>query len=307
MSETNSHATVQQEEEASASTESNGQLEAHVDRSLNILKCLFIVGGEKGGVGKTWFTYILIELLLQLDIKPTILDLDRTTPNVAKAYLKDIYQKWLSVNIQSRQIFEPIEQAKGGREDAENRLEELLSEQILLSNSPDDTKSRDRLWEVIELSDNTIVSLPSQSQLGLYHWLDETDLALMATTTQIVMFWVSDGSHESSILLEDFMYKYPELQYCLVVNKGIGTSSQWENYRLGLVNPDLNQMIAKGELKGIAIERVALSDEVSIRLQKENLTFSEILTDPDTNKRLAYRLKTWLEQSFKMIKSTGYF
>jgi hypothetical protein len=136
--------------------------------------------------------------------------------------------------------------------------------------------------------------------------LDETDLTMSATNTQIVLFWVSDGSYESLSLLEDFIYKYPDLQYCLVVNKGIGTSSQWENYRLGLVNPDLNKMIAKDELKGIVIEKVVLSEELSIRIQKENLTFSEILIDPDTNKRLAYRLRTWLEQSFTRIKSTGY-
>jgi hypothetical protein len=307
MSETDTHSTAQLEMEASAGTESSGQLKAHIDRSPNILKHLFIVGGEKGGVGKTWFTYILIELLLQLDREPTILDLDQTTPNVAKAYLKDIYHQWSVANIQALQVFEPINRAEGGQENHQARLNELLSQQILLSNSPDDTKSRDRLSEVVELSDDTIISLPAQSQSGLCHWLDETDLATITNTTQIVLFWVSDGSYESLSLLEDFIYKYPDLQYCLVVNKGIGTSSQWENYRLGLVNPDLNEMIAKDELKGIVIEKVVLSEELSIRIQKENLTFSEILTDPDTNKRLAYRLKTWLEQSFTRIKSTGYF
>jgi hypothetical protein len=122
-----------------------------------------------------------------------------------------------------------------------------------------------------------------------------------------VLFWVSDGSYESLSLLENFMYKYPELQYCLVVNKGIGTSSEWENYRLGLVNPDLNQMIANKELKAVVIDKVVLSEELSIRLQKENLTFSEILTDPGINQRVAYRLKIWLERSFTTIKNTGYF
>ena len=307
MSETNTQSTIQPEMSASAITESNGHLKPHVDLNLNILKHLFIVGGEKGGVGKTWLTYILIELLLQLDRDPTILDLDESNPNVAKAYLKDLYKQWSSTNIQTERVFETIERTEGEQLDALVRLKKLLSEQIVLSNNPDDTKSRDRLSEVIELSDNTIISLPSQSQSGLCYWLDETDLAFLATTTQTVLFWVSDGSYESLSLLENFMYKYPELQYCLVVNKGIGTSSEWENYRLGLVNPDLNEMIAKKELKAIAIDKVVLSDELSIRLQRENLTFSQILTDPDINQRVAYRLKTWLDRSFTMIKSTGYF
>ena len=307
MSEKRRQPTVEQEMEASAITESNGHVEANVNLNVNILKHVFIVGGEKGGVGKTWFTYILIELLLQLDRDPTILDLDKTTPNVAKAYLKEIYQQWSSTHIQAERVFETIERTEGGQLDVLVRLKKLLSEQIVLSNNPDDTKSRDRLSEVVELSDNTIISLPSQSQSGLCYWLGETDLALMATTTQIVLFWVSDGSYESLSLLENFMYKYPEIQYCLVVNKGIGTSSEWENYRLGLVNPDLNQMIAKKELKAVVIDKVVLSEELSIRLQRENLTFSEILTDPGINQRVAYRLKTWLKGSFTTIKSTGYF
>jgi hypothetical protein len=104
-----------------------------------------------------------------------------------------------------------------------------------------------------------------------------------ATNIQIVLFWVSDGSYESLILLEEFTYKYPDLQYYLVVNRGIGTSSKWENYRLDLVNPDLNQMIANGELKAIVIDKVVISDELSIRIQKEGLTFSQILADGDAN------------------------
>jgi hypothetical protein len=204
-------------------------------------------------------------------------------------------------------MFEPVKRTGGGKENDRVRLKKLLSQQIVLSNHPEDIQSRDRLSEVIELSENTIISLPSQSQLGLGYWLDETDLAVSAINIQTVLFWVSDGSYESLILLEEFIYKYPDLQYCLVVNKGIGTSSKWENYRLGLVNPDLNQMIANGELKAIVIDKVVISDELSIRIQKEGLTFSQILADADANKRLVYRLETWLKQSFTSIKSTGYF
>lgn len=39
---------------------------------------------------------------------------------------------------------------------------------------------------------------------------------MSATNIQIVLFGVSDGSYESLILLEEFMYKYPDLQYCMV-------------------------------------------------------------------------------------------
>lgn len=273
-------------------------------------KNVFIVGGEKGGVGKTWFTWLLIELMQKEKKIPTIVDLDTTTPNVAKKYARNAYKEWAVIESNNGDIFSHEEISKetksASARGAKTALEKLLSQQVLLNDNPDNTEGRDRLFEIVELSDNTVISLPSQSQKGLCYWLNETDRVTSEIEFQIVLFWVSDGSYESLSLLENFMYKYPDLQYCLVVNKGIGTSSQWENYRLGAVNPDLNQMIAKKELKAIVIDKVVLSEELSIRLQKENLTFSEILADPDTNKRIAYRLKTWLERSFKTIETTGY-
>jgi hypothetical protein len=282
-----------------------------VNSDETMRKNVFIVGGEKGGVGKTWFTWLLIELMQKEKKIPTIVDLDSTTPNVAKKYARNAYQEWAVVESNNDDIFTHEEIGKetksASARGAKPALEKLLSQQVLLNDNPDDTEGRDRLFEIVELSDNTVISLPSQSQKGLCYWLNETDRVTSEIKSQIVLFWVSDGSYESLSLLENFMYKYPDLQYCLVVNKGIGTSSQWENYRLGKVNPDLNQMIAKKELKAIVIDKVVLSEELSIRLQKENLTFSEILADPDTNKRIAYRLKTWLEQSFKKIETTGYF
>jgi hypothetical protein len=274
-------------------------------------KNVFIVGGEKGGVGKTWFTWLLIELMQKEKKIPTVVDLDSTTPNVAKKYARNAYKQWALVEASNEDMFTEeevsTETKSASARGVKTALEQLLSQQVLLNDNPDSTEGRDRLSEIIELSHNTVISLPSQSQKGLCYWLNETDRVTNEVKTQIVLFWVSDGSYESLSLLENFMYRYPELQYCLVVNKGIGTSSQWENYRLGTVNPDLNKMIAKKELKAIVIDKVVLSDEISIRLQKENLTFTEILEDPDTNKRLAYRLKAWLEQSFTRIKGTGYF
>ena len=121
MTETSALSTLQAEAVAEVNTESsNIPSEEHAERLLDTLKYVFIVGGEKGGVGKTWFTYILIELLLQLDRDPTILDLDKTTPNVAKAYLKDIHKQWSSANIQVERVFEPIERVNKDKADGKN-------------------------------------------------------------------------------------------------------------------------------------------------------------------------------------------
>jgi cellulose biosynthesis protein BcsQ len=54
--------------------------------------------GEKGGVGKTWLTLILIEFLRSVCGKlPVIIDMDTSTPNIAKIYQKDNYNSWSNI------------------------------------------------------------------------------------------------------------------------------------------------------------------------------------------------------------------
>jgi hypothetical protein len=272
-----------------------------------LLKYTFIVCGEKGGVGKTWFAWLLIECLMKNNIFPTIVDMDRTTPNVAKAYAKAVFQGWDKAKEATVMTKTKNSDSKRGKT-TQTRLEELLQDQLTLSDSYEEVVNRDRLVEIVDLSDHLVVSMPSQSQKGFCYWLDETDLVASAVNPQIVLFWVSDGSIESLKLLETFMPKYPDLKYCLVLNHGIGVQSKWDDYQLEDVSEILNQRVSEKSLQVITMDKLLLSPELVMTIQEQGLTFGDILQDGGGtyNRNFLTRLKMFLEKGFKSITNTGY-
>jgi hypothetical protein len=272
-------------------------------------KYTFVVCGEKGGVGKTWFAWLLIETLLKDGISPTIIDMDRTTPNVAKAYAKEAYKQWSGVTAKKSVAAKVSDSGRGKGTKIKSRLEELLSSQLTLSDSYEEVVDRDNLVEIIDLSDQVVISMPSQSQKGFCYWLDETDLIASSVNPQIVLFWVSDGSIESLKLLETFIPKYPDLKYCLVLNQGIGEKSKWERYELDNVSPTLSKLKDEGSLRVIDMEKLLIDPNVVMRIQNEGLTFGEIVRDAGTefNRNFLNRLRTWLNNGYTTIKNTGYF
>jgi len=55
------------------------------------IHCLHLVMGEIGGVGKSWFTKMLIEAYINLKLDYFVVDCDETTPNVGRAYDRTNY------------------------------------------------------------------------------------------------------------------------------------------------------------------------------------------------------------------------
>jgi hypothetical protein len=61
---------------------------------------LHLVMGEIGGVGKSWFTKMLIEAYISLKLEYSIVDCDETTPNVGRAYDRPNYDPECLANYQ---------------------------------------------------------------------------------------------------------------------------------------------------------------------------------------------------------------
>jgi hypothetical protein len=276
--------------------------------SRNKLK--FFVLGEKGGVGKTWFTMILIEFLRQsLKRLPTIVDLDVSTPNIAKIYLKEICAQWSSsdqVSPSGSNIFTQ-ETVQSPSKDI-SRIEELLQDQISLTNDREGLMG-DKLMELLAISSETVVTMPSQSNAGLCEWLERGGLDDQDQDDSVVFWWVSDGSFESLQLLDRFICQYPPSktrQYCLVVNKG-SRDIDWQRYKLVNIYPDIFQLITTGEIKAIEIDRMGFEPGVLRQLQEQGLSFADVLDGtPKTNKFFLNRLNKWLEECYAQIRTTGY-
>jgi hypothetical protein len=278
----------------------------------------FFVIGEKGGVGKTWFTFILIEFLRKIFGRlPTIVDMDISTPNIAKTYLKTEYERWLTplalANSNKSSVF---------RSDAPNlveekektRLERLTENQISLTNDREGLMG-DKLLEILDISEEVVVAMPSQSQQGLCEWLDRyltkdnSDKDEEKEKAGIVFWWVSDGSFESLQLFDRFIHQYPpsELtQYCLVINKG-SRDIDWSRYKLTDIYPDIFQLITAGEIKAIEIDKIGFEPKILLQVQQQGLSFTDIRNNnPKNNKYFINRFNEWLELCYDQILTTGY-
>jgi hypothetical protein len=273
----------------------------------------FFVVGEKGGVGKTWFAFILIEFLRHVFNRlPTIVDMDTSTPNIAKTYLKEISAHWSNASLTKTStsgIFESEAEIPESESKDISRIEQLLQDQISLTNDREGLMG-DKLMEILAISNETVVAMPSQSQRGLCEWLDRSPIEHDDKDDALSVFWwVSDGSFESLQLFDRFVCQYPPselIQYCLVINKG-SRDIDWARYKLVSIYPDIYQLITTGEIKAIEIEKIGFEPSVLRQLQEQGLSFADVLNgEPKTNKFFMNRFNGWLELCYDRIRATGY-
>ncbi len=267
----------------------------------------FIIS-EKGGVGKSWFTALMIEFYMNLNKSISIVDMDLSTPNIAKAYQRNIYKQWQSTATESDKPPKTASTKTKGKTVKENpKLAKLLEIQITFNDDKFRLQNGDRLAEIMGLGDDLAINMPAQSEKGLCIWLERNGLINNDDEdSQFIFWWVSDGSFESLALLEDFMTKYQNLDYVLVLNQGIRSNIRWDKFDLTKVNPYLGQSVKDGKLKKIMIEEIEISEEKIKEKDEKSLTFSE-LVESLPQKGLAKRIKLWMDNTFTAIQGTGLF
>jgi CobQ/CobB/MinD/ParA nucleotide binding domain len=298
----------------------SSKLKPQVNINMQMTSLQLISLGEKGGVGKTWLSLILIELLRSTYGKlPTIIDMDVSTPNIAKIYQKENYATWLNTGVKE------AKEAKDKDNDEDNDIDldaltkvysettdqsgdisELLKEQIFLGGG-ESAEMGDKLLEIMNSSPQSVTCFPSQSQKGLNKWLDDNGIGKSKTDSNMIFWWVSDGSFESLELFQNFIKKYPHLKCCLVLNRGVNVRI-WNKYSLHQMNPTLSEKIADKTLKAIFIDAIDIERTIMIDIQNKGVSFQDIIENKGDryNKYFVNRFKIWLEKSFKAIKKTGY-
>jgi hypothetical protein len=274
----------------------------------NSMKTLgFVVLGEKGGVGKTWFSLILIELLRSIFGNiPVIVDMDISTPNIAKIYQKDKYTTWSESKI-SGEDSDDDALTKDYSVSPSNDKDEELNEQIFLGDGESAARMGDRLLKIMDTSPQSITCLPSQSQKGLNNWLDRNGIGKEGSTSDLIFWWISDGSFESLDLFQSWIEAYPNLQCCLVLNRGVNVTI-WNKYSLHQVNPTLSKKILDKTLKAFFIDAIDIERAITIDIQDKGVSFQDIIENSGDkyNKYFVNRFKIWLDKSFDRIKQTGY-
>ncbi|MFA9201939.1 MAG: hypothetical protein ACEQSC_00105 [Candidatus Nanopelagicaceae bacterium] len=284
------------------------------------------VNGVVGGVGKSTFSKLVAEMYSQSLQNVNIVDLDGANPNVASVYTKEIVSTWKENRARKQKVAEHDDffSAKGAAtsttqvkpEVKKATVADLLSgEQIVLVDDPAKAYMGDRLLGVInaDSSIDTLVSMPSNIDSSFRNWLNKNNIdrevvEIDRFSYRVINWWVTDGSDDSMRLFANFIDDYPEIRHVMVANKGnTSTVTDWDYFT---VSERLLEHFKQKRLTAISMGLLSMDSKLSARAQREHLTYSELMNLPNTNtyeQFAAIRIRHWLNENFKAIKSTGLF
>jgi MinD-like ATPase involved in chromosome partitioning or flagellar assembly len=156
-------------------------------------KAIFLVGGGKGGVGKSLMSMALLDFLQAGGQEPFLVETDTSVPDVFKTY-----------------------------------QEETAGELVNL----DEREGWIELVNLVESrADSTIViNTGARNQTGVSNFGRTLSKALGELGRKLVVLWMIDRKRESLELLSDFMAAIPEAEVHVVRNLYLGTEKKFELY-----------------------------------------------------------------------------
>jgi MinD-like ATPase involved in chromosome partitioning or flagellar assembly len=156
-------------------------------------KAIFLVGGGKGGVGKSLMSIALLDFLQSGGLEPFLVETDTSVPDVFKAY-----------------------------------QEEVAGELVNL----DEREGWIELVNLVESrGENTIViNTGARNQTGVSNFGRTLSKALGELGRKLVVLWMIDRKRESLELLSDFMVAIPEAEVHVVRNLYLGSEKKFELY-----------------------------------------------------------------------------
>jgi hypothetical protein len=156
-------------------------------------KPILLVGGGKGGVGKSLLSIALVDYVSVTDGRPFLVETDTSVPDVYKTYGGEIGAD--QVNLDEREGWI-----------------ELLN---LVESHPEDT---------------IVVNTGARNQTGVSNFGRTLRKALPQLKRRLIVFWLIDRKRESLELLSDFIETLPEATIIVVRNMYLGTERKFELY-----------------------------------------------------------------------------
>jgi hypothetical protein len=154
---------------------------------------IFLVGGGKGGVGKSLMSMALLDFLQVTGHQPFLVETDTSVPDVFKTYGEAVGGEL--VNLDERE----------GWMDLVN----------LVERSPEST---------------FVINTGARNQTGITNFGRTLSKALPALGRRLVLLWMIDRKRESLELLSDFTEAIPEAAVYVVRNLYLGTEKKFELY-----------------------------------------------------------------------------
>jgi hypothetical protein len=167
-------------------------------------KSILLVGGGKGGVGKSLLAVALVDYLAVTVGRPFLVETDTSVPDVFKTYSKEIAAELVNLDEREGWI-------------------ELLN---LVEGHPEDT---------------IVINTGARNQTGISNFGKTLRKALPQLQRRLVVFWLIDRKRESLELLSDFIGALPEARINVVRNMYLGTERKFELYNESKMRGSIEQ------------------------------------------------------------------
>jgi len=156
-------------------------------------KAIFLVGGGKGGVGKSLMSMALLDFLQAGGQEPFLVETDTSVPDVFKTYQEETAGEL--VNLDERE----------GWIELVNLVESKAGSTI-------------------------VINTGARNQTGVSNFGRTLSKALGELGRKLVVLWMIDRKRESLELLSDFMEAIPEAEVHVVRNLYLGSEKKFELY-----------------------------------------------------------------------------
>jgi len=156
-------------------------------------KAIFLVGGGKGGVGKSLMSMALLDFLQAGGQEPFLVETDTSVPDVFKTYQEETAGEL--VNLDEREGWIELVNL------VESRAESAI-----------------------------VINTGARNQTGVSNFGRTLSKALGELGRKLVVLWMIDRKRESLELLSDFMEAIPEAEVHVVRNLYLGSEKKFELY-----------------------------------------------------------------------------
>ena len=156
-------------------------------------KAIFLVGGGKGGVGKSLMSMALLDFLQAGGQEPFLVETDTSVPDVFKTYQEETAGEL--VNLDEREGWIELVNL------VESRAESTI-----------------------------VINTGARNQTGVSNFGRTLSKALGELERKLVVLWMIDRKRESLELLWDFMAAIPEAEVHVVRNLYLGSEKKFELY-----------------------------------------------------------------------------
>src|SRR5437763_348414 len=156
-------------------------------------KALILVGGGKGGVGKSLFSMAVVDFLESTKEAPFLIETDTSVPDVFKTYRETIEGELVNLDEREGWI-------------------ELVN---LVESRPEST---------------IVINTGARNQTGITNFGRTLRKALDELDRKLAVLWMIDRKRESLELLSDFMAAIPEAVVHVVRNLYLGSERKFELY-----------------------------------------------------------------------------